>query len=106
MDSIMQKWILRRIFLAIFLVLGTLGAAIAILWLFACIIFRPNGERSCRISIAFDQLFNAATGGHEDETVSSRAGKMVAKGEKGWPCILCKALDFFQRAHCALSIGT
>lgn len=54
--------------------------------------------------IAIDQLLNALFFGHPDETISSRAGKSVARG-RGWiPCVLCKLLNMIDRNHCIKNI--
>ncbi len=95
----------RRLLLAVFLVAGIAGAIIAVVWMIACILFMPYGPRPMHIAIAFDQLMNAATGGSEDETISSRAGRLQKEG-RGWACVLCKVLDKLQKNHCNDSIGT
>ena len=94
----------RRILLLVFLVAGTLAAIIAAFWLLACILFMPYGTRPMHIAIGFDQLMNAATGGSEDETISSRAGRLLKEG-RGWACVLCKLLDVLDKNHCKKSIG-
>lgn len=63
-----------------------------------------NSPRWLKIAIAKDQAGNAAIGGNEDETLSSRAGRAMLRGEK-WGCILCKLLDYVQKDHCKKSIG-
>lgn len=55
------------------------------------------------VLIALDQLANAIALGSPDETVSSRAGKAMLKGE-AWGCVLCKLLNLLQRDHCLKSI--
>jgi hypothetical protein len=95
----------QRILLAIFLGAGIVGCLIAIAWMALCIIFMPYGPRPMHIAIGFDQLANAATGGDEDETISSRAGRLRKEG-KGWACVLCKVLDALDRGHCDRSIGS
>jgi hypothetical protein len=94
----------RRLLLAVFLVAGILGAVIAAVWMLGSILFMPYGPRPMHIAIAFDQLMNAATGGSEDETISSRAGKLRLEG-RGWACVLCRALDGLDKDHCENSIG-
>lgn len=76
------------------------AAVIAALWMLSAIIF--GSDRAWRIAIGYDQLANVTTGGSEDETISSRAGRNVNK--KTW-CILCKLLDFVEKDHCKNSIG-
>ena len=46
---------------------------------------------------------NVLTGGRPDETLSERSGKAMLKGKR-WPCILCRALDLFQKDHCIKSV--
>ena len=48
---------------------------IASMWMLAAAIISPHGRRAWTLAISHDQLINAATGGHEDETISSRAGR-------------------------------
>lgn len=55
------------------------------------------------ILIAVDQFGNALFAGDPDETISSRAGKAMREGKR-WGCILCRALNWFERDHCAKSI--
>jgi hypothetical protein len=52
-----------------------------------------------RVLLGIDQLGNAITGGDEDETISSRAGKARAKG-KWWGRTLCWFLDKLDPGHC------
>lgn len=108
MVTLRELWlyhIQRRLLLLVFLIAGVIGCVIAIVWMLACIIFMPYGPRPMHIAIGFDQLANAATGGSEDETISSRAGRLKREG-KGWACVLCKVLDALDRGHCDRSIGT
>lgn len=53
-------------------------------------------------AIAIDQLGNALIGGDPQETISSRAGKLVDRDVK-WACVLCKFLDAVDARHCATS---
>lgn len=55
------------------------------------------------VLISLDQLWNAIFDGNPDETISSRAGKAMLRGE-GWACVLCKLLNTFQADHCLKSI--
>jgi hypothetical protein len=63
-----------------------------------------NHDRAWRIAVGFDQLANVSTNGSEDETISSRAGRSMEKGER-WACVLCRLLDVFEKDHCRKSIG-
>lgn len=94
----------RRLTLLIFLIVGLVGALLSAAWMLICILFAPNGKRPWHIAIAFDQLANATTGGSEDETISSRAGRLKREG-RGWACVLCRLLDWLQKDHCKHSIG-
>jgi hypothetical protein len=60
-------------------------------------------ERAWKLSVAFDQLGNAAANGDPDETISSRAAKARIAG-RAWGCVLCKLLDALDRDHCVSSI--
>lgn len=55
--------------------------------------------------VAWDQALNALTGGDEDETISSRVGKLQSKSRAA--CVFCKILAFFLgKDHCNKSIET
>lgn len=94
-----------RAMLFIFLLIGVVCSVIAICWMLVSIITTPHGERTWRIALAFDQLGNATSGGSEDETISSRAGRERKEGRK-WACLLCQLLDWLDKDHCDSSIGT
>ena len=94
----------RRVLLLVFLIVGLAGVALATVWMLVCIVFAPYGKRPWHIAIALDQLANATTGGSEDETISSRAGRLRKEG-RGWACVLCLVLDWIQDGHCDKSIG-
>ena len=67
---------LRRMTLLIALwMLCQIAHVVASLWMLAASIISPNGKRAWTLAIAYDQLANAAFGGNEDETISSRAGR-------------------------------
>lgn len=93
-----------RILLVIYLLVGLFGCLVSALWMVACILFSPTSPRAVRIAIAYDQLGNTMTGGNEDETISSRAGRLRKEG-RGWACVLCKLLDWLKKDHCEKSIG-
>lgn len=95
----------RRALLLLFLVVGLVGCVLAALWMLGAIVFSPNGQRAWHIALAFDQLGNAVSGGSEDETISSRAGRLRKEG-RGWACVLCRVLDWLKPGHCEKSIGT
>ena len=54
------------------------------------------------VAIAADQLVNAALAGAPDETLSSRAHRMRAKGHRwwGWTAGFIDALFFLDPGHC------
>lgn len=62
-------------------------------------------EHAWRIAVGVDQLVNVATGGSEDETISSRAYRASQRGVP-WACQLCRILDLLQQDHCKKSAGT
>lgn len=66
------------------------------------LLFSPR--RFWRVMLAHDQAANAAFGGSEDETISSRAGRAARRGDR-WGCVLCKLLDKIDPGHCEKSIG-
>jgi hypothetical protein len=76
---------------------------VASLWMLVGIIV--GSKRTWRILVAYDRLGNAATGGSDRETISSRAHRGATEGRRGW-CILCRALDWLHKDHCRLSDGT
>jgi len=55
------------------------------------------------LAIAVDQLGNVLLAGAPDETLSSRAHRMRAKGQRwwGWTAAAIDALFFFDPNHCA-----
>lgn len=95
----------KRLFLFIFLIVGLFGCALSAIWMLYTIIVSPESERGWRVVISYDQLANAMTGGSEDETISSRAGRETKNGIR-WACVLCKFLNWLQKDHCVKSIGT
>lgn len=54
------------------------------------------------LAIGIDQLANALIGGSADETLSARAHRMRAKGQRwwGWTASAIDRLFFWQRDHC------
>ena len=100
-----MAYLKKRLLLLLFLVIGFGGYILSAVWMIMCIIFAPNGTRAKHITLAYDQLGNATTGGDIDETISSRAGRLRKQG-RGWACVLCKVLDWLDKNHCEKSIGT
>ncbi len=74
---------------------------IAACWMLLAIV--AGSPRAWRLAVSYDQLANTAFGGHEDETISSRAYKAATRGRR-WGCILCKLLDKIQPNHCRQSV--
>lgn len=91
----------RPAMLAIWL-LCCLGACIALLRMFGLIVI--GSDRAWRIAVALDRVDNAASGGTDTETISSRAYRAQQEG-KPWGCVLCKILDNIQKDHCKNSAG-
>jgi hypothetical protein len=50
--------------------------------------------------ISVDQLINTIFGGYPDETISSRIGKRVVKGDSWFCNILSKLLNLVDKNHC------
>ena len=91
-------------------ILGRLGIVlicqfahlIASLWMLVAAI--SGSDRYWRIAKGYDRVGNAATGGQDTETVSSRANR--ARSEKRrWGCLLCRVLDWIEKDHCKKSAG-
>jgi len=78
-----------------------IAAVIASVWMFIAAL--AGSRRAWTLAVAHDQLANAAFGGHEDETLSSRAGKAARQGKR-WACVLCRLLDRLDPNHCEKSI--
>ena len=91
----------ERIALLTLWVLCQLAHTIAAFWMLCAII--AGSPRAWKLAIAYDQLANAAFGGNEDETISSRAYK-ASLNKRRWGCILCKLLDKIEPDHCAQSV--
>lgn len=73
------------------------AALLGLLWLpFAAL---ARSDRARRIALAFDQAANAATGGSEDMTVSTRAALAELEG-RTWARALCWLLDQVDPGHC------
>jgi len=90
----------RIVLLALWFVASIGGLLAIVLGLFHAL---AGSRHSLRVSVGFDQTVNAAIGGDEDESISSRAGKGQLAKVRHW-CVLCKLLDIVQKDHCKLSI--
>ena len=78
-----------------------IAAVIASVWMLIAALM--GSRRAWTLAVAHDQLANAAFGGHEDETLSSRAGKAAREGKR-WACVFCRLLDRIDQHHCEKSI--
>jgi len=83
--------------------IASLAALVSLCLGLVYLLFSPR--RFWRVLVAQDQAANAAFGGSEDETISSRAGRAARRGDR-WGCVLCKLLDRLDRGHCEKSIGS
>lgn len=93
----------RRLLLILLWLLCQVAHLVASIWMLLAAIASPHGRRAWTLAIAYDQLANAAFGGHEDETISSRAGRARRQGKR-WACVLCRLLDAIDPDHCERSI--
>lgn len=82
--------------------LCALAGFVAFIWLLCCAIV--GNDRYWRIAIGFDQAVNAAFGGNEDITISTRAAEARDRGER-WGCVLCWLLDRVDPKHCDESLA-
>ncbi|WP_054287045.1 hypothetical protein [Gulbenkiania mobilis] len=90
----------RMTLLALWLA-GGMAACFALAWgLLAAL---GGSSRAVRVAVAMDQAANAALGGSEDETISSRAAKGTAQGIWHW-CLLCRVLGWIDAQHCQRSL--
>jgi hypothetical protein len=92
----------RLILLALW-ALCQVAHVIASLWMLCAII--SGSPRALRIALAYDRVGNAATGGTDTETISSRANRGTVEGNRGW-CLLCRLLDKLESGHCRKSAGS
>ena len=97
----MRAAILNRLSMLAIWLLCQIVAVMASLWMLLAIL--TGSRRAWTIAVAHDQLANAAFGGDEDETLSSRAGKAAREGKR-WACVLCRLLDRLDPNHCEKSI--
>jgi len=56
------------------------------------------------VLLNLDYLANAVFFGDPQETISSRAGKLVLAGDRGLAYMLCRVLHLFHEGHCRKSI--
>ncbi|MDD3675220.1 hypothetical protein [Thauera propionica] len=97
----LQRAIGQRLSLLAIWLLCQVAAAVASAWMLLAIV--TGSRRAWTLAVSYDQLANAAFGGHEDETISSRAGKAAREGKR-WACVLCRLLDRLDPNHCEKAI--
>lgn len=98
MSGLSATWFKRPVAALAIWLLCALGAVIGLAWLSLAILGRS--QRAHRIALAFDQAANAAFGGSEDMTISTRAALAEVEGER-WARALCWLLDQVDPGHCA-----
>jgi len=99
--AVIWKPLRQRLSMLVLWGLCQVTAVIASLWMLAAVI--TGSRRAWTLAVAHDQLANAAFGGSEDETISSRAGK-AARAGKRWGCVFCRLLDQLDPGHCETAI--
>lgn len=93
---------MNRIYLiGIWLLCVVAGALATVQMLWSILVGSP---KAWRLAKAFDRVGNAATGGQDTETISSRANRAVEE-KRRWGCVLCRLLDRFEKDHCKKSAG-
>jgi hypothetical protein len=75
-----------------------IGTAVTLV-LMAC---QPTQAKA--VARALSRAGNAALGGDERETISSRADRARANGKRAG-CVLCRVLDWLDPNHCRDSAG-
>lgn len=85
-----------RLKLLFLLLAGAIAGLFAVGWGVLAVL--AGSGRVVRVAVALDQAANAAIGGSEDETISSRAAKGARAGRWHW-CILCRLLDWIDPGH-------
>lgn len=93
---------MNRFSLFLIFILCQVASTVSALWMLIAILV--GSDRAWRLAISYDQLANTATGGSEDETISSRANRARLEGRR-WGCVLCKLLDKLDKDHCEKSAG-
>lgn len=91
----------RRLILLTLWLASLLAMVLALLM--ALVQVLAGSDRSVRVFVGADQTLNAAMGGSEDETISSRAGKGAKQGVWRY-CLLCWLLAQIDPDHCMRSI--
>jgi hypothetical protein len=92
---------MKRLALIVLWLASLLASVLALLFALGQII--AGSPRAIRVFVGADQTLNAAIGGNEDETISSRAGKGAREGIWRY-CMLCRLLNLIDPNHCEKSI--
>jgi hypothetical protein len=92
-----------RLLSLVLLLVALVGVLVAVGWALIAVIADDKSSRARRVLIALDQTGNAALGGSEYETLSSRADRARTAG-MAWGCHICRFLDFLQKDHCKNSL--
>lgn len=101
MMAALARVLQQRLSMLVLWGLCQVAAVIASIWMLAAVL--TGSRRAWTLAVAHDQLANAAFGGHEDETISSRAGRAQRQGKR-WACVLCRLLDRLDPNHCEKAI--
>ena len=97
--SPIKRWACLLLLLLCLLALPLL----ALVLLVQCTVGSP--ERALRMAIGLDQAGNAGLGGHEDETISSRAWGAYLRGEP-YGKLAVRVIDAgFGKGHCERAFG-
>lgn len=94
---------MNRVWMLLLWLLCMLASAVSAIWMLLALL--AGSKRAWSLAGSYDQLANTAFGGHEDEKISSRAGRERKKGKR-WACVLCRLLDKIDPNHCEKSIGS
>lgn len=100
-DQLNQNALVKRLILFLLLVALQFLHVLASFAMLLAIISGSN--RAWKIAVSYDQLGNVLIGGHEDETISSRAERSRLNG-KTWGCVLCRLLNEAWPKHCENSL--
>lgn len=88
---------MKRLTLLGLWLLCQIAVVIASVWMLAAAL--AGSRRAWTLAVAHDQLANAAFGGDEDETLSSRLGKAALTGNR-FARRFCRLLDRIDPGHC------
>lgn len=97
MSALSATWFKRPLAAIGVWLLCVVAAVVSLTWLAVAILGRS--KRAHRIALAHDQAANAAFGGSEDMTISTRAALAEMDGAR-WARALCWMLDQIDPGHC------